>query len=134
MCKVDGFNLSYESLTSSETCKILHALPETDPEFFQELTQHRFQVVAPILTPDEAHEEDLEDLELNSTGDDTVVPLDAVIDVMQGKLDDDKDYYVPGEDGDLESTAEAKETLVEEVEGVKIDTTRLVEKIEGHGR
>jgi hypothetical protein len=50
---------------------------------------------------------------------------------MYGNLDVN-DYFVVGETGGLESTAEAEEMLVEEVEGVKIDTTHLVEKLEGH--
>jgi hypothetical protein len=132
MCKVNGFNLSYESLTSSETRQILRNLPETDPEFFAELTQPRSRVAAPTLTPEEATEEDSEVSEVNSPGDDTAVPLDAVIDAIHGNLDVD-DWFVPSEDGGLESTAEAEETLVEEVEGVKIDTTHLVEKLEGRG-
>jgi hypothetical protein len=55
-----------------------------------------------------------------------------VIDAMHRNFDVD-DCFVPGEDGGLESTAEAEETLVKEVEGVKIDTTHLVEKLEGCG-
>ena len=89
------------------------------------------QVAAPTLTPEEVHKEDSDISEVNSPGDDTIVPLDTIIDAMHGNLDID-DCFMLDEDG-LESTAEAEETLVEEVEGVKINTTHLVSQLEGHG-
>lgn len=132
MCKVNKFNLLYKSLTSSKTHQILRNLPDTDPEFFAELTQPHSQVGAPVLMAEEAHNEDLEVSEVNSYGDDTVVPLNAVLDAVHGNLDDDN-CFVPDEDGGLESIAEAEETLVKEVEGIQTDMICLVEKHEGCG-
>lgn len=133
MCRVNDFNLSYESLTGPEAWKILHSLPETDPAFFAELTQPQSRVSAPVLTLDEACDEDVEVSELDNPGDDSVVPLKAVLGMVQGSMEDD-DCFVPGDDWGFVSVAEAEATLVEVVDGVKIDTTDAVRCPKGRGQ
>lgn len=131
MCCVEDFNLSYKSLTSPEARRALRNLPETDPTFFAELTQPRSRVLAPSLTPEEALDKDVEFSELDNPGDDVVVPLEAVWDVMAGA---ESDQFVPGEEWGLESAAEAEETMVEVVDGIKIDTTHAVKQLQGRGQ
>jgi len=60
-------------------------LPETDPTFF-----------AKSHSTDEILDEDANISELDDPGDDAVVPLDAVLNVVEG---DESDQYVSGEKG-----------------------------------
>jgi hypothetical protein len=105
----------------------LRDLPISDPDFFAELTRNRDQ--GPALTEDNATFEDNEDLNLDIPGDDSVVPLEAVEDLIHGILptDDVEGAFTIGEDG-LVSAAEAEETLVEEIDGVVVDTTSVREQ------
>jgi len=65
---------------------------------------------------------------------DSVVPHDAVADDLHGELPDTVDqHFVRGEDG-VVSAAEAEETLIEEVEGVVLDTTGAVAEELGRGK
>jgi len=135
MCRVgdSSSNLSYESLTSPETRQVLQGLPISDPDFFAELTRNRDQ--GPELTEDDATLEDSEDLDLDVPGDDSAVPLEAVQDLVHGVLpiDDAEGAFKLGEDG-LILAAEAEETLVEEIEGVVVDTTSVREQDLGRGK
>jgi hypothetical protein len=139
MCKGGEFNLSYQSLVSSEAMQILHELPNMDPEFYAELTQPRSGMSVLILTEDEALDEDVIPVvnDINN-GDDSVIPMEAVVDHVHGELpsgDSNCDFIV-GEDGRLQTIAEAEDTTVEEVDGVFVDTTVAVTAVmdlEGRG-
>jgi hypothetical protein len=74
-------------------------------------------------------------LDLDVPGDDSAVPLEAVQDLVHGVLptDDMEGAFKLREDG-LISMAEAEETLVEEIEGVVIDTTSVCEQDLGRGK
>lgn len=133
MCHVgdSASNLSYESLTSPETWQVLQDLPISDPDFFAELTRNWDQ--GPELTEDDAIVEDSEDLDIHH--DDSAVPLEAIQDLVHGVLptDDPEGAFKLGEDG-LILAAEAEETLIEEIEGVVIDTTSIREQDLGQGK
>ena len=135
MCRVGDStsNLSYESLTSPDTRQVLRGLPISDPDFFAELTRNRDQ--GPELTDDDAPLEDSEELDLDVPGDDSVVPLEAIQDLVHGLLptDDAEGAFKLGQDG-LISAAEAEETLVEEIEGVVTDTTSVRDQELGQGK
>jgi hypothetical protein len=140
MCKGGEFNLSYKSLVSSEALQVLRDLPNTDPEFYAELTQPQAGISVPVLTEDEALQEDnipvVDDID---NGDDSVVPMDAIIDHVHGELganDADCDFVLR-EDGTLQTTVEAEDTTVEEVDGVLVDTmvaVSAVAELEGWGQ
>ena len=134
MCRAGEFNLSYESLTSTAARKILRDLPKTDPEFFAELTQPRSRVAAPALSAEDVLHEDSEVSDLDIAGDDSSVPLEAVLDAMHGVLPREGDaMFVEGPDG-VVSQAEAEETLIEEVDSIVVDATGSVAQTEGRGQ
>jgi hypothetical protein len=134
MCRAGEFNLSYESLTSTAARKILRDLPETDPEFFAELTRPRSRVAAPALSEEDILHEDSEASDIDVVGDDSSVPLEAVLDAMHGVLSQETDaMFVEGPDGVI-SHAEAEETLVEEVDGIVVDATSSATNAEGRGQ
>jgi hypothetical protein len=133
MCKAGEFNLSYASLTSLEARRVLCELPESDPDFWAELTQPRTRLSAPALTTEEALEEDADAMDLDNPGDDSVVPLEVVAELMAGDADI-SDEFVPGDEWGLVSTADAEETLREVIEGVEIDTTQATKNGEGRGQ
>lgn len=63
-----------------------------------------------------------------------MVPHEAVADDLHGELPDtDDQHFVCGEDS-VVSAAEAEETLIEEVEGVVLDTTGVVAEELGCGK
>jgi len=133
MCRAGEFNLSYESLTSPAARQILRDLPVTDPQFFAELTQPRSRVAAPVLDTEDALHEDAEVSDLDIIGDDSSVPIEAILDAMHGVLPQGSDeMFVEGSDG-VVSRAEAEETLIEEVDGVIVDATASVAQAEGRG-
>ncbi|KAF5372041.1 hypothetical protein D9615_008034 [Tricholomella constricta] len=132
MCRVGDLNLSYESLTSPATREILQNLPSTDPNFFAELTRPRSRV--PILSIEDVLVEDAEISEVDIPVDDSVVPHEAVVDDLHGELPEtDDQHFVRGADGVI-SAAEAEEVLIEEVEGVLLDTTGAVAQDLGRGK
>lgn len=132
MCKSGDLNLSYESLTSPLARQLLCDLPTSDPIFFAELSLPRSRVK---LTEEEKNCEDCDPLDEDLPSDDSSVPLEAVLDAVHGTLpeDDSESLFVASMDGVI-SQAEAEETLVEEVDGVVIDTTSMVEQETGCGR
>ena len=75
MSRVQGWNLSYESLTSFEARDRMRRLRTEDPEFWKELDEGRVQ----IPRPDEQVFEDAPPAEEDDAGDDSSVPLEAVI-------------------------------------------------------
>ena len=132
MCQVGDMNLSYESLTSSTTWQILRDLPVTDPDFFAELSKPWSHVPAPSLSAEDALHEDAEASDLD-VGDDTCVPLEAVLDAMHGELTQESEgMFEEGLDG-VVSRAKAEEALIEEVDGIVVDATSLVAQ-EGRGK
>ena len=128
------FNLSYESLTSSETRQLLRDLPLTDLEFFAELSKPRSCVPALALSAEDILHEDAEVSNVNVPGDDLAVPLEAVLDPMHRDLPRESDrMFEEGPDG-VVSHAEAKEVLIEEVDGIVVDATSLHAEEEGQGK
>ncbi|KAH7903597.1 hypothetical protein BJ138DRAFT_1020371 [Hygrophoropsis aurantiaca] len=109
-----SFDLSYESLTSREAREVLRELPQTDPEFFKELTQSR-RGPKPNLTTDEERLADSEnDTQGEGISDDSEVPLSVVMQYVgeQETLVVESTYKCD-EDGQLLSTAESEETVME---------------------
>ena len=107
-------------------------LHETDPEFLVELTQSRN--AAPSLSPEEAVMEDQENPELEvDVDDDSVIPIEAVVDSVHGVLPTGPEQQFQPTGEGLTSTAEAEETLVEEIDGVLTDTTGTAAGQQGRG-
>ena len=46
----------------------------------------------------------------------------------------ESDQFVPGEEWGLESAAEVEETMMEVVDGIKINTTHAVKQLQGCGQ
>ncbi|PPR03038.1 hypothetical protein CVT26_004573 [Gymnopilus dilepis] len=133
MCSAGKFNLSYESLTSHEARQALRELPQTDPEFFAELTQPRTRATVPTLSPEQIEVEDAAPSSDSTPDDDSDVPLTELI-AYQAETQVEpasevpavevaEEVYVADESGGLVSTAEAEETLVEAVGAEIIDAT-----------
>ncbi len=131
MCKANGIDLSYESLSSHETRQMLRDLPNVDPAFFAEISQPRSRC-APNLSSDECIQEDTE--ELFEAPDDSDVPLGEVAayieDLASGvnltlPPDDTTldDYaYVPDEVGGLSCVTEAEGALKESIGSDEVTT------------
>ena len=77
-------------------------------------------------------EEDQEILEINMWVDDTIVPIEAMTDFVYAMLSDGPDQLFSGGIDSLTSRAKTKETFVEKVESVLVDTTAMAAKVEGH--
>src|SRR4051794_41059165 len=77
MCRVRGFNLSYQSLTSFEAREKLRNLKSTDPEFYAELVAGTN--CDEVKQGDTVQEDDPEVLGIGDVDDDSNLPCKAVI-------------------------------------------------------
>ena len=114
-----------------EARQILCNLPETDPAFFAELTQPQSRVSASTFTPEEAILEDMEVSKLNNPGDNSIVSLKTVTNRLEGDIYDNG--YIPDNEWGLVSAAETEKTLVDKVNGIRVDRTKAVKKLEKCG-
>ncbi|KAF8800176.1 hypothetical protein BYT27DRAFT_7019403, partial [Phlegmacium glaucopus] len=81
MCRVRLWNLSYESLTSFEAREKLRNLKTDNPAFWVELSMEKEDASLPA--PDDNVPEDTVDVEEDDAhGDDSSIPLSAVIEVV----------------------------------------------------
>jgi hypothetical protein len=84
---VRGWNLSYESLTSFEVHEKLRNLKADNPGFWSELSMEKEDTTLPVAdnnVPEDAVDVEEED----SYGDDSSIPLSAIVDtVISGKGD-----------------------------------------------
>jgi hypothetical protein len=76
MCRTGKFNMSYESLTSYEARQKLRDLKETDPKFWDQLTQ---KAAPDVDIPANKHIAEDEDATDPLFEDDSDLPCDAVV-------------------------------------------------------
>ncbi len=107
MCRVYGWNLSYESLTGFAAREKLRNLEEEDPAFYEELTRHQY---SNLPSQQDMMPEDLVDesgVDNSDLQDDSDLPIQDVVSCMiagttaQGNV-------VVGPDGGLQSKAAAE--------------------------
>ena len=77
LCRVRGWDLSYESLTSYEMCKKLRSLKTTDPAFWAELCSGN--VASDVPNEGETVVEDEEILEDGDDGDDSAIGITEIV-------------------------------------------------------
>ena len=109
MCRVRGFNLSYQSLTSFEARERLRSLKSTDPDFYAELSAGRN--LGEIKHDEVVQEDDPEIVGIGEVDDDSDLPCKAVIAIVTGQPPPMK--LLTAADGSLASAAQAESLELE---------------------
>jgi hypothetical protein len=139
---VRGWNLSYESLTSFEACEKLRNLKADNPAFWSELSMEKEDTTLPAAD-DNVLEDAVDVEEDDSHGDDSSIPLSAVVNaVISGEGDsglvsqdlagDDNEAPADEIDGQDDKDLEIHTTVSEEASNSAVSSAQP--PAEGRGK